>query len=272
MIYREYRPSPALRAIVDRFWWLEGSSEEIGSEPIAPDGHAEIIVHAGDPFHEQRPDGTVHVQDRVLLAGQATRAVRVAARGTARVAGARLRPDGAYRLFGIPQDALTNQIARLHDVHRDLGRRLADDVAGRDEGRATIAVFDRALRQIVPALETSSVAQAALACASQRRGLVRVPELARHAGLGVRHLERLFGQQVGLTPKTYLRILRFQEVLRAVRSGDGRTKWVDLALAHGYYDQAHFIRDCQTFLGDAPGALDIAGDSLTALFGARRHP
>ena len=47
MIYREFTPSPALAALVDRLWWLEGPAELIGAEPIPPDGHTEITVHGG---------------------------------------------------------------------------------------------------------------------------------------------------------------------------------------------------------------------------------
>jgi hypothetical protein len=61
---------------VERLWWLEGPAEAIAAEPIPPDGHTEIIVHGGDPFAELGPHGKL-VQDRVLIAGQTTRAVRL---------------------------------------------------------------------------------------------------------------------------------------------------------------------------------------------------
>jgi AraC-like DNA-binding protein len=271
MIYRECRPSPALRSLVERLWWLEGPAEAIGVEPIPPDGHAEIIVHAGDPFVERRDDDTLHVQERVLLAGQITRAVRLAPRGVARVVGARLRPDGAHRLLGARQDALTNQIVDLRDVHRALARRLRDDVTGREAGPDMIDALDRALRDIAPAAEPMSSARLAIAYAQRRRGLVRVPELAHYVGLSVRQLERVFAERVGLTPKIHLRIIRFQEVLRTLRGGQRRESWADLAAAHGYYDQAHFIRDFKRFVGVSPSAWHISHESLTALFSAMRR-
>lgn len=271
MIYRECRPSPALRSLVERLWWLEGPAEAIGVEPIPPDGHAEIIVHAGDPFVERRDDGTMHVQERVLLAGQITRAVRLAPRGFARVVGARLRPDAAHRLLGARQDELTNHIVDLRDVHRALARRLTDDVARREAGDDMVAALDRALRDLAPSGEQISPARLAIAYAHRRRGLVRVPELARHVGLSVRQLERVFAERVGLTPKSHLRIIRFQEVLRTLRGGEERRTWADLATAHGYYDQAHFIRDFKRFVGVAPSAWHISHESLTAVFSAMRR-
>ncbi len=271
MIYREFQPSAALRAIVERFWWLEGSAGDIGAEPIAPDGHAEIIVHGGDRFVEVRADETRHVQDRVLLAGQMTRAVWLAPSGFARAVGARLRPDGAHLLFGARQDGLTNHIVNLGDVHRGLARRLTEDVSGRESGEEMVRALDCALSGITPRAAHISAARTATTHAHRRRGLVRVPELARHAGLSTRQLERVFAEQIGVTPKHYLRIIRFQEVLRTLRSGVGATTWADVATSHGYYDQAHFIRDFKTFLGIAPSAWQINDESLTAVFSAIRR-
>lgn len=271
MLYREYRPAAALRSVVERLWWLEGPADAIGAAPIPPDGHAEIIVHAGDPFVEHRDDGTTCVQDRVLLAGQATRAVRVRPSGFARVAGVRLRPDGAHALSRQAQDALTDRIVDLRDVHASLARRLRDDVLARDTGEEIIASLEQALLDVMAPAPAVSPVRVALDYAHVRRGLVRVPALADHVGLSVRQLERLFGARVGLTPKVYLRIMRFQEVLRTLQGGVGPTTWADLAVVHGYYDQAHFIRDFKAFVGSAPGTCQISDDSLTAVFSAIRR-
>jgi AraC-like DNA-binding protein len=271
VIYREFRPSAALRSVVDRLWWLEGPADALGAEPIPPDGHAEIIVHGGDPFVEHRDDGTTHVQDRVLLAGQITRAVRVTPRGFARVVGVRLRPDGAHAVCGVPQHELTDRIVDLRDVHALLARRLRDDVLAHDSAETMIASLERTLCDAIAPPPSISAVRVAIAYAHERRGLVRVPALADHVGLSVRQLERLFVERVGLAPKLYLRILRFQAVLRTLRRQGGPTVWADLAVAHGYYDQAHFIRDFKVFVGRAPSACQITDDSLTALFSAIRR-
>jgi hypothetical protein len=121
LIYRERAPGPRLSEFVERLWWLEGSVDEIVAEPIPPDGHAEIVVHGGEPFREAVRGGGTLRQERVLLAGQATRPVPVAPGGFARVVGARLRPDAAHALFGAPQSELADRVVDL----RDLDPRLA---------------------------------------------------------------------------------------------------------------------------------------------------
>jgi len=271
MIYRERLPSPGLRDFVERLWWLEGDADEIVAEPIPPDGHAEIMVHAGEPFLETVAGGGTRRQERVLLAGQATRAVRVAPSGFARVAGARLRPDAAHALFGCPQWELTDRVADLRDVAPALGRALRDDVAGRESGEEMLEALDAAL-----SASTSRIRRAerpvspALLLAAERGGLVRVDDLARLMGVTPRQTERLFRERVGLSPKLFLRIVRFQRALAAMRARR-RTAWADLAVALGFYDQSHLIRDFRRFAGGAPGAWSPPEESLAAVFSPVRR-
>jgi methylphosphotriester-DNA--protein-cysteine methyltransferase len=72
-------------------------------------------------------------------------------------------------------------------------------------------------------------------------------------GLSQRRFIQVFRDEVGLTPKLFCRIQRFQEVLRRIGKGQ-QFEWVDVALDCGYYDQAHFINDFQAFSGLNPTA------------------
>jgi AraC-like DNA-binding protein len=61
----------------------------------------------------------------------------------------------------------------------------------------------------------------------------------------------MFTDEVGLTPKRFLRVLRFQGVIASVAS-QSSVDWSDLALGSGYYDQAHFTHDFRAFSGMTP--------------------
>lgn len=272
VVYREFAPQAALRAYVDRLWLLEGPASAIESGPIPPDGRTEIIVHAGDPFARRDADGALRVQERVLMAGQATRALELVPQGHARLVGARLHPAGAHALLRVPQHELANAVVSLDTLAPRLARRLADDVATRQETEGMAEALSRALAGAAASTPAASSPAAravdrALAC----RGLVRVDGLATGAGLSRRQLERVFLDQVGLSPKLFLRIIRFQEALGALRDRPERPDWARVAVEHGFYDQAHFIRDFRAFAGATPGALPITDESLTAIFSAIRR-
>ena len=271
MIYREFEAPEALKPLVERFWWLEGPADAIAAEPIPPDGRTEIIVHGADPFAEPDGSGSLTVQDRVLFAGQLTRAVQLLPRGYARVVGAHLRPYAAHAMFGMSQRAMTDRIVDFRDVHRPLARRIRDDVASRESGDAMVAALAAALEAHAGTQEVSGPASGAVSIATRRKGLVQVSDLARELRVSSRQLERLFDERVGLPPKLFLRVVRFQEVLRGLRQETGATTWAQRAAEHGFYDQAHFIRDFKTFVGESPAAWHVAEESLTAMFSALRR-
>jgi len=101
-------------------------------------------------------------------------------------------------------------------------------------------------------------------------GLTRVSSLVRATGLSARQFERRFASHVGLAPKSFLRVVRFQRVLKAIDAG-GTPDWARLAIEHGFYDQPHFVNDFRAFTGFAPTDWDITEDSLTAVFSVGRH-
>jgi AraC-like DNA-binding protein len=273
LIYRERLPTPLLRDFVERLWWLEGGGDEIGAEPIPPDGHPEIVVHGGDPFRESGGS----LQERALIAGQSTRATRVSPSGAVRVVGARLRPDAAHALFGAPQHELTNRVVDLRDLDAPLASALRGDVAARSRGEEMLEGLEGALAAAVSRIPRrrrrdrfGRPAAEAIRLADRRGGLVRVEALARRLGVTRRQLERLFRDRVGIPPKLFLRILRFQRALGS--SGDARAGgWAQVAVALGFYDQSHLIRDFRELAGRAPGEWSPGDASLAAVFSAVRR-
>jgi transcriptional regulator GlxA family with amidase domain len=83
------------------------------------------------------------------------------------------------------------------------------------------------------------------------RGALRVDDAAESAGLSIRQFERRFITQVGLSPKHYARIARFDAALEAKVTAPRRL-WTEIAHEFGYYDQMHLVRDFETFAGESP--------------------
>jgi AraC-like DNA-binding protein len=271
VVYRDYRPGPALRPFVERLWLLEGPAEAIDGEPIPPDGRPEIIVHGGDPCLQIMADGSAHRQARVLLAGQLTRAIRIVPRGHARIAGAHLRPHGAYDLLRVSQHQFRDRVVDLRSIDARLARVVRERVAAEVDGDRMVEALDRVLAgRAAGRLRTAEAAEAAT-MALAMKGLIDVAGLARATRLSARQLERHFRERIGISPKLFLRIVRFQEVLRATRSRTPDIGWAAVAAEHGFYDQAHFINDFKAFVGRTPGDWNITQDSMAAIFSAVRR-
>jgi AraC-like DNA-binding protein len=214
---------------------------------VVPDGRPELILNLGAPF-ETLLDGRWQAQPECFLAGQITGPLLLRANAASHIVGVRLRPQGAAQLLGIPAQELTGrtipldelglkQLAGRHDldgIERDLLQRRSH----RDD-----PLIDESVRLLA---RSSDVAAA-----------------AGRLGISSRQLERRFQARVGMPPKLFARIRRFQRVFPAIeRDGAG---WVDAAAACGYYDQAHLIRDFRQFAGEPPAAL-LSGDELARHF------
>jgi AraC-like DNA-binding protein len=88
-------------------------------------------------------------------------------------------------------------------------------------------------------------------------GDIRVRDVASSCNLSERQLERLFVEQVGVTPKLYARIRRFRAVLNvfADPTSDQKPRLADLAAEYGYVDQSHLMRDFAGFSHPLPTAM-----------------
>ena len=86
------------------------------------------------------------------------------------------------------------------------------------------------------------------------QGRVRILDLASHAGLGLRQFERRFADDIGISPKLYARIVRFEAAIRK-RTVSSCVNWTTIAHELGYHDQMHMIHDFQLLSGESPTPL-----------------
>jgi AraC-like DNA-binding protein len=233
MQYREFQPSPESRHFLHCLWTLETDGDAV--QRIVPDGRQELIVNLGEAFESFR-DGHWVRQPRAFLTGQLTGPLLVRPGGSARILAARFHPHGATQVFAAvkPNDILLvdTRASSIEELERLL---LA-------QSRRPDPVVDEAVRRLT---ETPDLAG-----------------LAAALGISARQLERRFTREVGIGPKLFCRIQRFQRVFQEIESGGN---WVQAALACGYYDQAHLVRDMRQFSGDTPSAL-LKGEELARHF------
>jgi AraC-like DNA-binding protein len=247
--YREIRPSARLRPFIKVIWLLEQSVDATAPQRVVPDGCSELILNFAQPF-ESFQDGQWRGQPRSFLAGQIDGPLMLRPRGPAKMLGIRFRPDGAARLLAWPMHELSGRFTSIECLNNTLSRRLDRALEGPDP----VAAVEAALLSVA---ETSHSGDPLTGEAVRRitlaKGGVDLAALARDLGLSIRQFERRFGTAVGLPPKVFCRIERFTNVFHLL--GEPCRDWVDTALACGYYDQAHLIRDCKSLSGTTPAVL-----------------
>lgn len=163
-----------------------------------------------------------------------------------------LTPAGSRALLGVPAAALADQILDLPAVAphlRELPEQLAEarcwpDRLGLVE-RVLLAALDRNLGGTVRREVTEAI--------PELTGTATVEGVANHVGWSRRHLSTAFGTELGVTPKVYQRIARFEASRRRLTTPT-RQGLAAVAAASGYADQAHLTREWTTFAGCPPAA------------------
>ena len=265
MRYSEIPPRPPLNEFVECFWTLDGDGPVPGASPdrILPDGCVELILNFGERFSQQQNDRR-KLQPRHFLVGQMSGPILISPNGVVQLLGIRFHPGGTSPFLRVPMNEVTDQIAELGSLSSELERellRVSEDLSSLRERTSAIETVLMA-RLLRGSFHSSAFKLAARIVESA--GQVSVDQLATAAGISSRQLERRFLREIGIGPKLLGRILRFQQIFRAVERVD--SAWASIAVDCGYYDQAHLIRDFSQFAGQTPTVLLAERSALTEAF------
>jgi AraC-like DNA-binding protein len=256
MIYTEFPPSPALSRYVDCFWWMESKSGVESSHPetICPDGRVELIFNCADRFRRYHSSGIVETQPQSIVTGQISEAVTIEPTGPVRLFGIRFRPDGAYPIFRFAQSEITDKIVELGEVWGSIARSLEARVFEASTNLARVAIVERVLIENLRTDLFDHLLNRAVAKIIAVEGNISIDSVSRYAGMSGRQLERKFHTRIGLSPKGFAQIIRFQKVLRLI-DHEKSPRWAGIAVDCGFFDQSHLIRDFSRFSGRDPAGF-----------------
>jgi AraC-like DNA-binding protein len=257
MLLRSYIPGPPLGDFVEQFWLcLDAPAQTQGR--ILPHGTIELVVNLCDDeirIHDPtRPDRCRRHSGAVVCGAYGGAFVTDYAQSAQHtsIVGVHFRPGGAFPFLGVPA-------CELADTHVDLDAlwgRTAAELRERLRAAATPAERFSLLEQTLVARldrmpDRHGAVPVALAAFEQTGTRVRVRDVARRVGLSQRRFIQVFAAEVGLTPKLYGRVRRFQQTLALVRDIPA-PDWARVAADCGYFDQSHLIRDFRAFSGLTP--------------------
>ena len=254
-------PPADLAPHVEVFWEVHGFAQ-YARERILPKTNIELMFNLGPPhwlLDPTRPAGA-SVYREAWVAGLQRRPLVIepcfdAARVASHLMAVRLRPAGAYAFFGTPMDEISNDVIDLDSLSKaafSRGQARLIETAGRAE---RFALLENLVRQRVSKeIRVRPFIRWATTQIERTHGAVRILDLCHELGVSRKHLNQWFQRQVGLAPKQYAGVARFQQLVARITRTPG-ADWSELAQSCGYYDQAHLVHDCHTFSGLAPGRL-----------------
>ena len=258
------RPSTVLAPFVDQLWYFQGDLPH-GRERILPTGTMQLLVNLHeDELRSYHGEGlaSVHRIGGAALCGAFTRHFAIDTAEQREIVGVGFRPGGAFPFFAAPADATCEVHAELGDLWGRDGQVVRERVLEAATPQGKLAVLDTILREraVRPLASDGSLEHATVALA----GGASVAAVAEQLGTSSKTFGRRFSERIGLTPKRYARVSRFQRVLDRITAARPPA-WAELALDCGYFDQAHFIHEFREFAGICPTDYDTSGT------GGRNH-
>jgi AraC-like DNA-binding protein len=250
-------PRPPLSEFVELLWFYQGCPQPHLKERALPTGTMELVVNLS---HDQ-----LRVFDRheshsfrsfpgSMVCGAHSEFFVIEPNQDQSIVGVHFKPGGAFPFFNLPAGELHNTHLSLETLWGTKAGELRERLLEARTPDGQFIILEQFLLEQASGCLSRHAAVAVGLSAFQRVPHSRkIAEVVGQIGISQRRFIEVFRDQVGLTPKQFCRVRRFQSVLRLIGKGR-RVDWIDIALACGYYDQAHFINDFQAFSGLNPAA------------------
>jgi AraC-like DNA-binding protein len=241
VISQHYVPRGPLSEFVGLFWYYRGHDVEYSKERILPMPNTGLVIFLG-----RGPAAAG-------ISGPQSESFIIERRSMDEILGIHFKPGGAFPFLDFPLGELHGQHLGLEDVW---GAREASELICRLHEARTIEKKFQLLEAwltgiAVHRLKHHPAVAFALREFDQDSGLISSAVMAERVGFSQRRFIELFRNEIGLTPKLYCRVQRFQNVITRVEKLKS-VDWVDVALSCGYFDQSHFNHDFREFSGLSP--------------------
>lgn len=239
--------------VIDYSGYRESGTREVWRREL-PSSFIPLIINFGPPFTiRDAPDREADYGS--FTAGVYAGPVIVGSQGSAHCLQVNFSPLGALRFFRVAQSEIAGRTLALDDLLGPGGNLLVDELRDAPDWQHRFAVLDRFIAaRFEKAREPNAMVRQVWHGLLKDRGAVSIGALAQDAGISRRHLAKLFRAEIGATPKTMARILRFENA-RSMARNVPRLGWADLAYAAGYADQAHLVREFRELSGLSPTDL-----------------
>lgn len=250
-----YVPDDPLARHVEILWHVAGRAH-FARDRRLPSGRAHLLFNLGAPalLFGREPREATRSFATCWIAGQSGSFIETGSHGDTVLLGVQFRSHGAWRLLRAAQHELADSVIELEALLGDRVLSVRQRLLEMPTPAARFAILEHWLLGL---LERGAAVHTGVAAASRAidaaHGRIDLRDLSRDLGWSRAQLGRRFREQVGLVPKTYAGIVRFNHALELARAPGAN--WAGVADACGYFDQAHLIRDFRRFAGRAPASL-----------------
>lgn len=265
-MYQTIKPPKHLAKYIDCFW--TGTATSFSNKPNAfhaiANSKMELLFFCLGDYVTKDTNGQFNKVCKAGFFGHTTKNRHyIAATATTHIFGIRFLPQALLALFHIPANELTHQVITLNTLLGNEGDELEEKIRQAktfaEKVNIIVSWFTRRLQSLPVKYHTT---EKALLNIQQTKTIISFPGLVSQSCLSQRQFERNFKALAGFSPRTYLKLVRFERLVETVRLQKNlhEKRLTGIALDTGYYDQAHLNHHFREFTGMSPAAY-FASDS-----------
>jgi len=264
MFFKRFAPAEELKDIIECYWIIEDDDATPQQQKIIPDGFNEIIYHYGSPYRINLGDGWQE-QSPSLVAGQLRKHFFLENTGPSGIIGVKIRPTALTHLFGLSMRQFTDRVVDISSIV-GLRRLLILEYlkAAHDHDERVRILNDRFKIILSATTYKKTPVDLAVELILANHGMIPVSSLTKSIAIGERQLENLFRKYIGLSPKFFMRIIRFNYIFKLVQGN--HQSWSSLAYEASFFDQSHFIRNFRDFTGENPSDYSFDEKNIANFF------
>ena len=250
VIYLEHTPVAPLNSCVRTLWYTYAPLVPCRRERILPSGCVQVILNLARDFLLDCPEGEPsRPMAPSLVVGARSVYEIIDSSDMAELIGVVFHPGGFSPFVSDSADVVSNRNVALEAIWGTAARSLRDRLREVPTPLGKLCSLERFLLDTFAGrFSRNKLVSFALDCFERAPAFTTVREMARQTGWSERRFSQVFREEVGLSPKVWCRIQRFQRALRQLHAGVD-VPWAELAVDCGFYDQSHFANEFRAFSG-----------------------
>lgn len=241
---KEFKPKDTLRKYIDAFWFSRNTTGKPISFPVVPDGCCDLIFYLNN---SKKLDG---VED-TFVTGAMEQVQLIPIPDGMEFFGIRCKPGILFYLLEINMNKLTNNTIELSQLNKNIYKKLKIDKFANN--KEIIKNIEPQLENIFNQCDLNDDAFFNIITDLTDDPNNTIKALSEKYRFSIKNLERIFNKKIGLTPKKFARIMRFQKAHKKILK-EGLENLIIVSLSAGYFDQAHFNRDYKKLVGHNPSS------------------
>lgn len=262
-----------LQPYISSFWVYESALGVPATDAriVVPNGTAKILIPIKNPLIATVGRKTMTAKEHhIHLAGLNENPTKITGDATQTITlGIQLTPKGMYRFFNLSMHETTDQLFTFEDIFGAWGARLQHRLANIEDVQEKISSLQYALIYLLNKnIKDYSLLDHTIDMINESYGMVSVKELETQTGYSKRYLDMLFKEHVGVSPKRFASIARFQVFYRLWAREKSKTFFKDNLYTY-YFDQSHFIKEFKRFTGFTPQKFAEINNEFGRIFYTR---